>query len=191
MPVFDWGDLSLGALIAGSGVAHGVGDVATSRIAQQMFAEGIQPDDEAEARLARSRWLEANHAERSFPCGIVPLPDPGPNAPRLNVLPIIKQTVSPIIAAVLPSDLAFLLEEDAHEINELGRIPRTAIRTVDVVDAEERHVPEPVEETFESDVPALALLRWSDRGKDDEERFAFGSAWMAWRTARRLLAAKR
>ena len=108
----------------------------------------------------------------------------------LNVLPIIKQTISAIIAVILPSDLVFLLEDDAPEVTEVGRIPRVAVRSVDVVDLDERYVPEPIEETFESDRPALALLRWSDQGTDDEERFAFRSAWLAWKCARRLLAAK-
>ena len=190
MPVFDWDGLSLGDLMGASAVAHGAGDVTTSRIAQQQFAESLEPDAEFEARIARARWLEDNHAESSFPCGVVPRPKPGPLEPVLNVLPIIKQTISAIIAVILPSDLVFLLEDDAPEVTELGRIPRAAVRSVDVVDLDERHVPEPIEETFESDRPALALLRWSDQGKDDEERFAFRSAWLAWKCARKLLAAK-
>ena len=191
MPVIDWGGLSLGDLMGGSAVVHGGGDVTTSRIAQQMFAEGLAPDEEFEARMARTRWLEENHAESSFPCGVVPRPKPGPQEPVLNVLPIIKQTISAIIAVILPSDLVFLLEGDSSEITELGRIPRVAVRSVDVVDVEDQHVPEPIEETFESDRPALALLRWSEAGKDDEERFAFRSAWLAWKCARKLLAARR
>ena len=190
MPVFEWEGLSLGEVLGASALVHGEGDVTTSRIAQQVFSEGLAPDEEFEARMARTRWLEDNHAESSFPCGVVPRPKPGPREPVLNVLPIIKQTISSIIAAILPSDLVFLLEDDAPGITELGRIPRAAIRSVDVVDIDEQHVPEPMEETFESDVPALALLRWSDGGKDDEERFAFRSAWLAWKCARRLLAAR-
>jgi hypothetical protein len=190
VPVFEWEGLSLGDLMGASAVVHGGGDVATSRIAHQMFAEGLEPDGEFEARIARTRWLEQNHAELSFPCGVVPRPKPGPQEPVLNVLPIIKQTISAIIAVILPSDLVFLLEDDAPEVTELGRIPRAAVRSVDVVDLDERHVPEPMEETFELDRPALALLRWSDQSKDDEERFAFRSAWLAWTCARKLLAAK-
>jgi len=190
VPVFDWGGLSLGDLMGASAAAHGVGDATTSRIAQQMFVEGLEPDEEFEARMARTRWLEDNHAESSFSCGVVPRPKGGPQEPVLNVLPIIKQIVSPIVAAILPSDLVFLLGDDSPRITELGRIPRTAVRSVDVVDADEQHVPEPIEETFESDRPALALLRWTDQGKDDEERFAFRSAWMAWKSARKLLAAR-
>jgi hypothetical protein len=180
----------LGDLTVASAGAHFGGDVTTSRIAQQMFAEGVEPDEEFEARIARTRWLEQHRAESSFPCGVVPRPEPGPQEPVLNVLPIMKQTISAIIAVILPSDLVFLLEDDAPEITELGRIPRDAVRSVDVVDAEGQHVPEPIEETFESEVPALTLLRWSDEGRDDEERFAFRSAWMAWKCARKLLAAR-
>ena len=191
MPVFDWDGLSLGDLMGGAAVVHGGGDVTTSRIAQQLCAEGLAPDEEFEARLARTRWLEDNHAESSFPCGVVPRRKPGPQEPVLNVLPIIKQVVSPIVAAILPSDRVFLLADDSPTITELGRMPRIAVRSVDVVDVDEQHVPEPIEETFESDRPALALLRWSDQGRDDEERFAFRSVWLAWRCARKLLAARR
>src|SRR5262245_28357032 len=148
MPVFDWGGLTLGDLTVMSTAAHLGGDATTSRIAQNMFAEGLAPDEEFEARMARTRWLEDNHAESSFPCGVVPRPKPGPQEPVLNVLPIIEQTISAIIAVILPSDLVFLLEDDAPEITELGRIPRTAVRSVDVVDIDEQHVPEPMEETF-------------------------------------------
>jgi hypothetical protein len=172
--------------------AYTTGDEAASRVAQQMFSAGLQPDEEDEGRLARTRWLEEHHAESSFPCGVVPTTrDALPNTPVLNVLPIIKQTFSAIIAAILPSELVFLLEENSPEITELGRIPRAAVRSVDVVDGDGQHIPEPLHETFESDVPALAVLRWSDQAKDDEERFAFRSAWMAWKCARRLLAANR
>ena len=118
MPVFDWGGLSLGDLMGASAAAHGAGDVTTSRIAQQMFVEGLEPDEEFEGRMARTRWLEENHAESSFPCGVVPRPKGGPQEPVLNVLPIIKQIVSPIVAAILPSELVFLLGDDSPSITE-------------------------------------------------------------------------
>ena len=68
---------------------------------------------------------------------MVPRPKPGLQEPVLNVLPIIKQTISAIIAVILPSDLVFILEDDAPEVTELGRIPRTAVRSVDVVDIDQ------------------------------------------------------
>lgn len=192
MPVIgDWHGITLHDLMAVSTAIHGAGDVATSRIAQQMFHEGIQPDEEFEARIARTRWLEDNKAESSFPCGVVPRPKPGPREPVLNVLPIIKQQISSIIAAVLPDDLVFLLEQALPEIEELGRLPRNAIRDVDVVDADGVHIFEPLHETFETDRPAMIVLEWSNQGADDEERFAFRSAWMAWKTAHKLRAARR
>ena len=53
------------------------------------------------------------------------------------------------------------------------------------------HIPEPIHETFELDRPALAVLRWSNAGVDDEERFAFRSVWLAWKAARKLTGAGR
>jgi len=155
-----------------------------------MFRAGIEPDEEDLGRLARSRWLEANAAEYSFPCGVMPQPGPEPTEPRLNVLPTIRPAVASVVAAVLPHDLVFLSEQESEEIAELGRLPRSAIRGVDVVDAAGVHLPEPVHETFESDRLALAVLRWSNEGADDEERFAFRSVWLAWKAARKLQAAR-
>ena len=155
-----------------------------------MFRAAIKPDEEDEARLARSRWLEQHRAEYSFPCGVVPQAEPAPNEPQLNVLSTLRRTVASVIAAVLPFDLVFLLEEDGEDVVELGRLPRNAIRDTDVVDPAGAHIPEPIRETFELDRPALAVLRWSNGGADDEERFAFRSVWLAWKAARRLLGAR-
>ena len=52
----------------------------------RLQAQQWQSDREEQAKLARSRWLEANRAERSFPCGVVPDPvlaatDPGRRRP--------------------------------------------------------------------------------------------------------------
>jgi hypothetical protein len=30
------------------------------------------------------------------------------------------------------------------------------------------------------------VLRWSNEGADEEERFAFRSVWLAWKAARKL-----
>jgi hypothetical protein len=134
--------------------------------------------------------LEQNRAECSFPCGVVPQAEPAPNEPRLNVLPTMRRTVASVIAAVLPLDLVFLLEEEAEDVVELGRLPRKAIRDADVVDPAGAQIAEPIHETFELDRPALAVLRWSNGSTDDEERFAFRSVWLAWKAARRLLGAR-
>ncbi|MGI8616571.1 MAG: hypothetical protein ACR2L4_07305 [Actinomycetota bacterium] len=174
-----------------SSFIHGAGDVATSRIAKEQLLRGIQPDEEYAAQLARSRWLERNAAEYSLPCGVVPRPEPGANEPELNVLPMMRRAVASVIAAVLPSDVVFLLELESKHIVEFGRLPRSAIRDADVIDPAGVHVPEPIHETFELDRPALAVLRWSNAGVDDEEWFAFRSVWLAWKAARKLTGARR
>jgi hypothetical protein len=120
----------------------------------------------------------------------VPQPEPALNEPRLNVLPVMRRAVASVIAAVLPADLVFLLEQESEEAVELGRLPRNAIRDADVVDPAGAHLPEPIHETFELDRPALAVLRWSKEGVDDEERFAFRSVGLAWKAARKLAGAR-
>jgi hypothetical protein len=184
--IFEWQRVDLEDLTRGSLFIHGAGDIATSRIAKEQFHRGIQPDEEDQARLARSRWLERNGSQYSFPCGIVPRPEPAPNEPVLNVLPMMRRAVASVVAAVLPSDVVFLLEQESEDIVEVGRLPRNAIRDADVVDPAGVHIPEPIHETFELDRPALAVLRWSNAGVDHEERFAFRSAWLAWKAARKL-----
>jgi hypothetical protein len=169
---------------------HRSGDVATGKVAQDMFRAGIEPDQEDLGRLSRSRWLEANGAEYSFPCGVVPQPEPASDEPRLNVLPTMRRVVASVVVAVLPKDLVFLLDQESEEIVEVGRLPRNAIREVDVVDPAGAHIPEPTHETFESDRLALTVLRWSNEGVDEEERFAFRSVWLAWKAAGKLQAAR-
>jgi hypothetical protein len=189
--LFDWTGIDLEGSPRAFLLTHPMGDVATAKVAQDMFRAGIEPDEEDQGRLARSRWLEANGAEHSFPCGVVPQPEPTPVEPRLNVLPAMRSTVVPVIAAVLPDDVVLLHEQDSAEVVELGRLPRDAIRDADVVDPAGVHIPEPVHETLESDRLALVVLRWLNDGVDDEERFAFRSVWLAWKAARKLLAARR
>lgn len=90
-------------------------------------------------------WLEENRAERSFPCGVVPDPEPEPGKPRVPVprlnVPRRGMTWVQVIAAVLPSDLAFIRGEETGEIVDVGRIPRRVIREVDVVDAFDVPIP--------------------------------------------------
>ena len=191
MPIFEWGGISVQDVMRISSFAHGAGDVATSRIAKEQFHRGIQPDEEYDARMARSRWLEQNGAEYSFPCGVVPQPEAAPDAPVLNVIPMMRRAVASVIAAVLPSDLVFLLEQESEDVVELGRLPRRAIVETDVVDEDGSHIPEPLHESFESPGVSLAVLRWSNDGVDEEERFGFRSVWLAWKAARKLRAARR
>ncbi len=186
MSIFEWFGVDFEDLIGASSFIHGLGDVATSRIAKEQLHRGTQPDEEDIGRLARTRWLEANHAESSFPCGVVPDPDPPSEEPRLNVVPMLRRVPIQVIAALLPFELVFLLDRNGEDVVEVGRLPRKAIREVDVIDRAGVHVPEPANETFEPDALALVVLRWSNDGVDDEERFAFRSTWLAWRAAHTL-----
>lgn len=97
-----------------------------------------------------------------------------------------------VLAAVLPDDLVFLREYGSGaDVEEVGRLPRSAIEDVDVVDETDAHVPDPIGETIEPSQPVFAVLRWSNAGTPDEDRFLFRSRWQAWQAAHRLLAAKR
>jgi len=95
------------------------------------------------------------------------------------------------MAVVLPNDLVFILEQDSQDLVELGRLPRDAIRDVDVLDADGTHIPEPTGETFEPEALSLVALRWTDGAVEEEERFGFRSAWLAWKAARKLQAARK
>jgi hypothetical protein len=96
-----------------------------------------------------------------------------------------------VIAVVLPNDLVFILEQDSQDVVELGRLPRDAIRDVDVIDANGTHVPELTRETFEPEALSLVALTWTDGALEEEERFGFRSAWLAWKAARKLQAARK
>jgi hypothetical protein len=188
----------------------------------RLLAYRPEREDAEEAKLARSRWLEAHDAERSFPCGTVPDPvaagsevahadpapsprpllpsDPGwaaPEAPVPPQPPPEPEGGAPIrpmqvIAAVLRNDLVFIREytEDG-EVEEVGRLPREAIQEVDVIDPQGGRVPDPARETIEPKEVVFAVLRWSNEGTPDEDRFLFRSPSMAWQAAHRLRAASR
>ena len=185
----------------------------------RLLAYRPEREDAEEAKLARSRWLEAHAAERSFPCGVVPDPveaagdtahaepprtpmpsDPGWAAPEAPVPP--QPSPEPeggapirpmqVIAAVLLNDLVFIREHtDDGEVEEVGRLPREAIQEVDVIDPQGGHVPDLARETIEPEEVVFAVLRWSNEGTPDEDRFLFRSPSMAWQAAHRLRAASR
>ena len=93
---------------------------------------------------------------------------------------------------MLPTELGFVIEaEEGGDVEEVGRLPRTAIQDVDVVDERGDHVPEPIHETFEPSQLVFMVLRWSNEGTPDEDRFAFRSPWLAWTAGRRLLDARK
>ena len=191
MPLFDWTGLDGWTALRAVMFATSPGDAVAARIASDNFRAGVAADEVAEAKLARSRWLERHDAESSFPCGVVPEQEPPADAPRLNVVPSLQAKPVPVMAVVLPNDLAFILEQDARDVVEVGRIPRSAIRDVDVVDADGTHVPEPMHETFGPEVLSFVTLKWTDGAIEEEERFGFRSAWLAWRAARKLSGARR
>lgn len=183
MPLFfdEW-DLILGPMLGAVLAEHADGGRA------QTEARRATRRQEDQLHLERGRWLEEHRAERSFLCGFLPSPSEVATGDRpLNVAPS-EVRFTQVTAAVLPDDVAFLREE-ADDLVELGRIPRTAIREVDVVDQSGVHVPEPLHETFEPPALSLLVLRWENAGADDEDRFAFRSPWMAWQAAHRLRAA--
>jgi hypothetical protein len=191
MPLFDWGGLDAWGVLRAVMFATSPGDAAAARVATDTFRAGVQADEAAEAKLARSRWLERHDAESTFPCGVVPEPEPPAGAPRLNVVPSLRAKPVPVIAVVLPNDLVFILEQDSQDVVELGRLPRDAIRNVDVLDANGTHVPELTQETFEPEALSLVALTWTDGTVEEEERFGFRSAWLAWKAARKLQAARK
>jgi hypothetical protein len=89
MPLFVWRRRhpSIATLMVVSTAIHGAGEESRARVEREILHAGTQPDEGAEAQLARSRWLDEHRAERSFPCGIVPDPrselagDPVPPRP--------------------------------------------------------------------------------------------------------------
>ena len=97
-----------------------------------------------------------------------------------------------VTAAVLPNDLAFLLEdgvgrrgggrtppEDGHHRRSTSWICKTC-----TCRSRCRRRLKPSQLVF-------LVLRWKNEGVDDEDRFAFRSPWLAWRAGRKLLEAKR
>lgn len=248
MPLFDWVD-ALSVLSWGPGspaaiIRHELDrfdaevegqalDVPLSRdevALARLLAYRAERDETEEAKLERSRWLEANRAERTFPCGVVPdpaleVPDPGRIRPTPQLEerparllpsdpgwaapdpPVVASAPPPappepepspaprpmqVLAAVLPEEVVFIREQGQDEdVEEVGRLPRTAIREVDVLDAAGAHVAEPLRETIEPSRPMFTVLRWSNDGAPDEDRFLFRSAWSAWEAAHRLRATQR
>lgn len=187
------GIFSRGGYIGFAVYAERLWDDATAE-AVRSSREAAERAEKEGPRNARSEWLEANRAERSFPCGVVPDPEPGPGekarpVPQLNVL---KHRALQVMAAVLPDDVAFLREEwEPARIVEVGRIPRAAIKAVEVLDEQENEVPRPIQESFEPSKLVFLLLRWLNGGVPHEDRFVFRSTWIAWQAAQHLQAAKK
>ena len=217
MPLFGWTTALKVKLFLNVVEAHDLDQEIARRTAIR-----AERDEQGRGRIDRARWLGEHRAERSFPCGIVLLPDPSwpapkrprspdvppppPRAPAPSMTaPTPPAPVPPpeyeleapllptqVVAAVLPTDLVFVLEDaEGEDVQELGRLPRTAIQDVDVVDERGDHVPEPIHETIEPSQLVFTVLRWSNEDTPDEDRFAFRSPWLAWAAGRKLLEARR
>lgn len=159
--------------------------VAPTEMPAAALPEGaaISPDDESQPGWAAP--LPSQPGWGMPEPDVLTPPEPASELPGADLKPM------QVIAAVLPADVVFIREfGDDEEVEEVGRLPRRAIQEVDVVDSSGAHVPEPVEETLEQPRLAWTVLRWTNQGAPDEDRFAFRSSWMAWKAARQLLAAK-
>jgi hypothetical protein len=140
-----------------------------------------------ELAAARSRWLHRHGAASSFPCGVTrPVLPVAADGSALRE----RRTEVQVIAAVLPDAITFLVEPPeslpSWDPIEAGTIPRAALREADVVDADDRHVPEPLAESFDPEPEVELVLRWD--GDPGEQRLTFRSAWLAWKAVRRFRA---
>jgi hypothetical protein len=182
-----------GLLTPGGGQGRAVRESLHAELSELRAEE----DREHILRMSRTKWLEDNEAEASFPCGVVryergapaegpqpPTRDPWARAGRLGT------TDLPVFAAVLPDRVTFLAEPPEEtgllDVLEVGSIPRPAIVGVDVVDDRGAPVPEVATETIEPSVHREVVLSWTNEGRPDEDRFRFRSTWLAWEAARRL-----
>lgn len=160
--------------------------------AEWTFMCGVVPDPDLEAtQPALPGAAPGSELIPSDPGWAMPDGMSGETAVPPDPQPLTPLRPMQVLAAVLPSDLVFIREfGDDDDVEEVGRLPRRAIQGIDVVDAAGVHVPEPIEEALESSMLAWTILRWSNGGTPDEDRFAFRSRWTAWQAARRLLEAK-
>jgi hypothetical protein len=133
--------------------------------AERSFPCGIALVPETEGALPRPAAREAPgippppSAARPAAAGEESTP-PMPVPPALAEAPPLMRPAE-VTAAVLPKDVAFLLEDGIGEVEEAGRFPRRAITGIEVVDVRGAHVPEPVQETIE---PSQLVL-WCCAGR--------------------------
>jgi hypothetical protein len=153
-------------------------DTASAVVAQLNFRRGMQRIDDGAERLAFTRWMEANHAETSFPAGSVAVDEHA-------------EALQPVLVAVIPDAFVFVDEDgddDHDEMVELGRFRRDAVRGVDVLDERGAHVPEPWGESIDEPERLCRLVvSWVDeQGTAQTDGFLFRSAFMSWGAARRF-----
>jgi hypothetical protein len=174
------------AVLIATVLAHRKTSAVSRSLLQERSEHYDRRDHDHAVRTARSRWLHAHGAISTFPCGVVrpvpPRPDvPGPPSPLGDEVPV--------LAAVLPDAVTFLVDPPAGFISddpiEVGSIRRDALREV-LVERGGAPVPRPAAESFEEEPEVALVLRW----EGDEQRLWFRSAWLAWRTADRFTETK-
>jgi hypothetical protein len=133
---------------------------------------------------ARSRWLSDHDAERSFPCGVV--------KPEGLIDAMVRdhRVELAVIAAVLPSTVAFLVEPPpsypGDEPIEAGGIDRRSGATVEVLGLDERPVPRPAAEPIDPEPEVVIVIHWAADETQAQQRLLFRSSWEAWMAADRL-----
>jgi hypothetical protein len=171
----------LGRFVADARLRQAVGSI--HRAERERLAE--QRARTHELGAARARWLYRNGADGSFPCGVT-----RPVLPQASDGSTVRErrTEVQVIAAVLPDRVTFLVEPPeslpSWDPIEAGSIKRSALREVDVVDADGAHVPEPLAESFDPEPEVELVIRWD--AENGEQRLTFRSAWLAWKAARRF-----
>jgi hypothetical protein len=171
--------------------AHTRGAASASQIELRNFREGIAPDVEHEIRMARTRWLERNGADTSFPCGIA-APDPeGSEPPEPDAWGERPITTVPVTVAVTDDAFVFLREGapdlEPDRIVEVGRFPRDAFVSAHLEDARGNRVVGPAGDVFEPAAPCRLVVTWRrDDGTDDHDVFAFMSLSVAEEAAARF-----
>ena len=140
--------------------------------------EAVADEDERDAhRSAFDRWLDEHGADSVFQGGVVTVDREPP-------------TATFVLVAVTSSDFAFFNEGGTEDdaMSELGRFARSSVKSVDVTDLHDQHVPEPATESVdEPDALAKVVVSWqTEGGQPERDEFAFRSAWAAWEAAHRF-----
>jgi hypothetical protein len=152
-------------------------DAASFVVGGGNFHRAMRRIDDGAERLAFTRWMETNHAEASFPAGLVAVEE-GSDA------------LQPVLVAVIPDAFVFVDEDgdDHDEMVELGRFRRDGVRGVDVLDEHDAHVPEPWGESIDEPEQLCRLVvSWVDeQGTAQTDEFLFRSASVAWDAAHRF-----
>lgn len=153
-------------------------DAASFVIGGANFRRAMRRIDDGAERLDLTRWMETNHAEASFPSGLVAVDEH-------------SKALQPVLVAVIPDAFVFVDEDgddDHDQMIELGRFRRDAVKGVTVIDEHASHVPEPWGESIDEPERLCRLVvSWVDEdGVAQADEFLFRSAFVAWDAAHRL-----